>query len=447
MSLVEAAPRPGLIARLADAVMNRPAPALRVEPRFEARNNALENPNISISAESLASIMSGGPTYAGPHVSEHSSMRSTAVYACTALNGGVVGGLPLHIFEKTDKGPVLRDDHRLYPFLNSAPNPDIGLTRMIWMELATVHLDLWGNHYSAIEFDGAGRVIGFVPLNPAATEPYRAQREGMGWRRRYRTRLLDGTVYDLDQDDVLHMPGLGFDGLKGLSAIRHCARQTIGAQLATDESSARILANGARNSGVVTVPAGSDLSPDAFDRLKGEFRSLYQGAHNAGEVVFLDNGMTFEGVQMPLKDAELLDTLKYRVVDIARVFGTPPFLIGETADMTAWGSGLEQILLGWLMTGLNRRLVRIEAELNLKLFAGTKLYVQFEREALHATNLAALGDYITKILAAGGTVNEARAKSGKPHIDGGDEPMISNNIRPLSMAGQISNTLVKDNAA
>lgn len=413
---------------------------LRREPTFGAvvpgravQNSSVENPNTPITQEQLSHILSGGPTYAGPAVGEKSAMRSTAAYACVSLNANAMGGLPLHIYEKTDKGPVLADGHRLYPLLNASPNPDIALTRFVWCSLIATHLQLAGNHYSALEFDGAGRVIGLTPIPPWNMQ-VGFKREGIGFRRLYRVTLPDGSTYDLDQDEVIHIPGIGFDGLKGISPIQMAGRQTIGSSLAMEESAARMLANGARISGIVTQGAGKPLSSAALGELKSEFRRQYQASINSGEVVFLDNGMQFTEAQMTAKDAELLESRKFGVVDICRIFAVPPFLIGETADMTAWGSGLEQITNGFLLFGLNRWLEPTEAELNLKLFAGTDYFVRFDRDALNAMNTVAQADAFSKRIASGWTINEARRKQDKPDIAGGDEPLVPVNYQPISKA-------------
>lgn len=417
-----------------DARQERREPTFAGSPSASrARNSSLEDPNVPIDGAQLASLLGGGPTSAGVAVGERSAMRSTAVFACVALVAGVVASMPLNVCQRTPKGPDLATSNRMFSLLNQTPNADIALTSFNWIELILTHLQLAGNHYSAIEFDGAGRVIGFVPIMPWQVQVM-AAREGMGFRRRYRITLSDGNVYELDQDEVLHIAGLGYDGLKGLSPIHLAGRQTIGANIAMEETAARILANGARNSGIVTQGAGKQLSLAALGELKAEFRQLYQGSHNAGEVVFLDNGMSFAGVQMSLKDAELLESRKFSVVDICRIFGVPPFLIGETADMTAWGSGIEQIMNGFLMLGLNRWLRRIEAELNLKLFNGTDFYAQFDREALMAMNLPSLGDYFAKMSGAGYAINEIREKLGKKHVEGGDEPLVPMTYQPLSRA-------------
>lgn len=419
-----------LAGSLAGAVTRLAAPA---RPQNDGYG-PLENPNIPITSDQLAVMLGGGPTASGVPVGERSAMRSTAVFASVSLVSGLLGSLPLEVYSETDDGRELAPKHRLAPLLSEAPNADIGLTSFIWRELMGVHLNTNGNHYSAIEYDGAARPIGVVPLDPWRTTPYRKTKEGLGWRRGYRYQSLDGSLYDLDQDDVLHVPGLGFDGLKGLSPISNCGRQAIGASLAMEEASARFLANGARPSGVVSQGPGKPLSPEALRELKGEFRHLYGGMHNTGETVFLDNGMTWAQVQMSLKDAELLESRKFGVADIARIFGVPPFLIGETADMTAWGSGLEQIMLAFLLLNLERWLKRIEGEIKLKLFTPGNFYPLFDRDALNATNTAGRADFFSKMAGAGLTYNEIRRKLHQKRVVGGDEPMVPVNYQPLSRA-------------
>lgn len=399
----------------------------------------LENPLVPITSDQLAMLLGGGPTAAGVPVGEKSAMRQTVVYACVRLISGLKGSLPFNVYEEKASGRELATDHRLYPLLHDAANPEIGLTSFMWRELIGTHLLTAGNHFSALEFNGAGDIVGIVPLSPWSTQVF-YKRAGLGLERVYRTQLPDGTEYVLDQSEVLHIAGLGFDGLRGVSPITYCGRQAIGHGLGMEQAQARMLANSPRPTIIIEQATGKTLSPEGLRQLKQDFRRQYQGADNAGEPVYIDAGMKVTPVTMSARDAELLESRKWNAVDIARIFGVPPFLVGETADMTAWGSGLEQIMTAFLLLTLNPWLCRIEAEVKLKMFAGDTAFPQYDRDALNAMNAASRAELLSKRFQSGGMrpndiLREANMKtSDDPNAE---KVFVPVNMVPIDRAGQL----------
>lgn len=406
-----------------------PDPTARIEPQIF--NGSPENPSTSLSnpADWLISVMGGGPTLAGPVVNEQSAMRSTAVFSCVSLISGLLAWLPLYIYRRDATGRALAETHPLYPLLHDNPNDT--MSGFIWRELIGVDLLLGGNHFSVIEYLGSGKVAGFYPVPRHAVTIYKNKKG----RLRYRIQLEDG-VEEIDQDDMLHVPGLGFDGIQGLSAISN-ARQAVGLGLAMEEAMARMHSNGVKPSGVVTAEDGFGADPVvALRRVKSQFEQAYAGLSNAGKTVFLDKGMKWSPMQISPADAETLAQRRFQIADIARAFGVPPFMIGETDKTTSWGSGLEQQTLGFLTFSLQRWLSRIEGELNRKLFASSPFYVEFDREALLAMDASARGSYFASMIQnAGMKPNEVRRKLNLPDVDGGDQLFINSACVPLDKAG------------
>ena len=400
----------------------------RVEPVLNA---SPENPSTTLAnpADWLVSIMGGGPSIAGPVVNEQSAMRATTVFACVSLVSGLIASLPLVIYERGDKGRRVADDHPLWPLLHADPNDSMsGFTRK---ELISVDLLLGGNHYSPVEYNGAGRVTGLFPIPRNAVTPYRTPKG----RLRYRVSLPDG-VEEVDASDMVHIPGLGFDGIQGLSAISN-ARQAIGLSLAMEEGMARMHANGTRPSGVVSAEDGWGKDPKvALQRVRAQFEQAYSGLSNAGKTLFLDKGMKWSAMEITPADAETLAQRRFQIADICRVFGVPPFMVGETDKTTSWGSGLEQQTLGFLQFSLNRWLKRIEGELNRKLLPGARFYVEFDRDALLAMDATARAALFSNMVQNGGmTPNEVRRKQNLPDMDGGDQLFINSACVPLEKAG------------
>lgn len=402
------------------------SPVVRIPPTFS--NATLENPNTSLAnpAEWLVDVLGGGPTYAGPHVSETTAMRNTAVFRSVALKAGVIASLPLKVYKRTPKGREEAVDHRLAPLLDSEPN-DL-MSAFIWKELIAANLMLAGNHYSVIEYDNASRVVGLLPVIPQKTEV-----ERVNGRNRYTFRFVDGKEV-LDQVDVVHVPGVGFDGMKGISPIAWAGRQPVGIALAMEEFVGRIHANSARPSGWMALPP--KITPEGVTRLRLEFDKMYAGAGSAGRTMLLDHGSQWNSMQLSLEDAQTLESRRFQVADIARLFGVPPHLIGETDKTSSWGTGVEQITIGFQKFNIDPELTRIEGELNRKLFAWP-FYCEFNRDALNAMDAKTQAElFASAIQNAGMTPNEVRRRRNLPDVDGGDELYLQGATVPLSMAGK-----------
>ena len=398
----------------------------RIDPTIRAAS--LENPSTSMSnpAAWLGEALGGGASFAGPSVSETSAMRSTAVFRCVALKSGVIASLPLQVFKRTEKGREPANTHRMAPLLQGEPN-DL-MSAFIWKEFMVSNLMLAGNHISVMEYDGAARVVGLLPVSPQQTEIARVK-----GRNRYVIRFQDGKE-ELDQDDVVHVPGIGFDGVKGISPIQWAGRQPIGTAFALEEFVGCMHANSARPSGFLEVPKG--ITDEGLRVLRAEFAALAQGLRNSGTVVPVDAGSKFTPMQMTLADAQTLESRRFQVADIARLFGVPPHMIGETDKTSSWGTGVEQQTIGFQIYNLEPELSRIEGELNRKLFVAP-YYCEFNREALSAMDAKTLAElYASAINNAGMTPNEVRRKRNLPDLEGGNELYIQGATVPLRLAGQ-----------
>lgn len=414
--------------RLLDRLPPRRAIHERIDPVLRAAS--LENPSTSISnpAAWLGEALGGGASFAGVSVSETSAMRSTAVFRCVALKSGVIASLPLQVFKRTDKGREPANNHRMAPLLQGEPN-DL-MSAFIWKEFMVSNLMLAGNHLSVMEYDGAARVIGLLPTPWQQVEAARVK-----GRNRYVIRFADGQE-TLDQDDVVHVPGIGFDGVKGISPIQWAGRQPIGTAFALEEFVGRMHANSARPSGFLEVPKG--ISDEGLRVLRAEFAALAQGLRNSGTVVPVDAGSKFTPMQMTLADAQTLESRRFQVADIARLFGVPPHMIGETDKTSSWGTGVEQQTIGFQIYNLEPELSRIEGELNRKLFTAP-YYCEFNREALNAMDAKTQAElWASAVQAAGMTPNEIRRKRNLPDVGPeGDRLYIQGATVPLDMAGAL----------
>jgi len=401
--------------------------AERREPTFNAASP--ENPSTNLSNPDgwIVDAMGGGASFAGPLVSEQSAMRSTTVFRCVSLVSGLNATVPIGVYETTSQGRRDAGDHRYHYLLHDEPN-DL-MSAFTWVQLISVDLLLGGNHYSLIEYDNAARVVGFFPLVRTSVTPRRE-----GDRNKYDVRTDKGLM-TVDQADIIHVPGLGFDGLKGLSPIAFAGKQSIGLDLAMQEATARLHANGVRPTGMVEV--SGNISPDAFKAMKAEFRQGYAGVANMGRPIFVDKDTKWTALQISPEDAQTLDSRRFQVTDICRLFGVPPHLVMETDKSTSWGTGIEQQSLSFLRFSIDPWLKAIEGELKRKLFSRSTFYAEFNRDALLAMDSKAQSEaFASGIQNAYYKPSEVRRWKNLPPVDGADQLYINSTMQPLAMAGQ-----------
>ncbi len=296
----------------------------------------------------LDAVRGNMSTSAGVSVSPSGSLRSSAVLACARILAESVASLPLILYERRADGKRRATEHNLYRILHDLPNPE--MTSMEFRELLMGHLALWGNAYAEIETDGRGRVVALWPLRPDRMEVVRD-----GPELRYRYRLPSGDIVVLRKEYVLHIRGFGTDGVVGLSMIA-LARQAIGLSLATEEFGARFFSNGARP-GIVLKHPGR-LSDEAERRLRKSWTDRHGGLSNAHRVGILEEGMDIAQIGIPPEDAQFLDTRKFQVTEIARIFRVPPHMLADLERATF--SNIEHQSIEFVTHTLRPWLVRWE---------------------------------------------------------------------------------------
>lgn len=362
--------------------------------------------------------LTGGMSSAGVAVTEQSAMRVSAVYASVALIGGAIASLPLPVYQRTDAG---RESVRtpVWWLLNEQASP-MWSSAVMW-EYLVASLLLTGDAFARIlrPAHRAPEVVGFEPLHKSRVTVKRdAGRLWYYWQRD------DGGIDTIDQDDMIHVPGPGFDGLNGMSQIRHALRNSAGVALAADEYSASFFKNGARPDFAIEVPG--TVTPEQQTMIRNSWTDRFGGVAKSHLPALMTGGMKVHELTMNAEDAQLIDTRRFQVEDIARIFGVPPHMIGHTTNTTSWGSGIEQMSIGFVKYTLQRHLVKFEQELNRKLWQFRQRYfVEFLTAGLER------GDYKTRnegyriALGRAGepgwmTVNEVRKLENLPPVDGGD---------------------------
>ena len=378
----------------------------------------------------------GGST-AGKAVTERSAMQMTAVYSCVRILAEAIAGLPLHLYcYKDDGGKEKAIGHPLYLLLHDEPNPE--MSSFVFRETLMTHLLLWGNAYAQIIRNGKGEVVALYPLMPNRMTVDRDSSGQLYYNYQMASSdaptMKTGTVI-LKPSDVLHIPGLGFDGLVGYSPIA-MAKNAIGLAIATEEYGAKFFANGATPGGLLEYP-GTVKDPD---RVRESWNKGFSGSQNAGKVAILEEGMKYTPISIAPEQAQFLETRKFQINEIARIFRVPPHMIGDLEKSSF--SNIEQQSLEFVKYTLDPWVVRWEQSLSRALFTPEekKLYFfKFNVEGLlRGDYQSRMNGYATARQNGWMSANDIRELENLDRIpaeEGGDLYLINGNMLPLVHAG------------
>lgn len=387
-----------------------------------------------------------GSTSSGKSVNERTAMQTTAVYACVRILSEAIAGLPLHVYRyRSDGGKEKIPSHPLYYLLHNEPNPE--MTSFVFRETLMGHLLIWGNAYAQILRNGRGQAVALYPLLPSKVEVSRSASGALVYTY-YRDADESGInpkggYITLRSDEILHIPGLGFDGLIGYSPIA-MAKNAIGMSLATEEYGASFFANGANPGGVLEHP-GVVKDPD---RLRESWHAQFSGA-NAHKVAVLEEGLKFHQMSIPPEQAQFLETRKFQINEIARIFRVPPHMVGDLEKSSF--SNIEQQSLEFVKYTLDPWVVRWEQALQQSLLMPSEkssLFIKFNLDGLLR------GDYQSRMTgyATGRqngwlSANDIRELENMNRIsveEGGDLYLINGNMTKLADAGLFANKTGKE---
>ncbi len=369
-----------------------------------------------------------GSTPSGKVVNERTAMQTTAVYACVRILAETIASLPLHTYRYTDNGKEKATDHPLYYLLHSEPNPE--MTSFVFRETLMGHLLLWGNAYAQIIRDGRGKVLALYPLLPDKMTVSRTEKGEI-----FYLYNKDGEQYPLRGDEVLHIPGLGFDGLIGYSPIA-MAKNAIGMAIATEEYGAKFFANGANPGGVLEHP-GVVKDPA---RVRDSWNAVYQGSGNAHRIAVLEEGMSFKSIGIPPEQAQFLETRKFQTEEICRIFRVPPHLVASLDRATF--SNIESQSISFVVHTIRPWLVRWEQALTKAMFSGKEkkeYFASFVVEGLlRGDYQSRMNGYAVGIQNGFLSPNDVRALENLnaiPSAEGGDIYMVNGNMLKLKDIG------------
>lgn len=379
-----------------------------------------------------------GHTTSGKAVTEMSAMQMTAVYSCVRVLSEAVAGLPLQLFRYNENGGREKAlDHPLYRLLHDEPNPE--MTSFVFRETLMSHLLLWGNAYAQIVRNGRGEVLGLYPLMPNKMKVDRDERGNLYYE--YSRTTEDTNTLGKKQkvilrpSDVLHIPGLGFDGLVGYSPIA-MAKNAIGLAIATEEYGAKFFANGATPGGVLEHP-GIIKDPQ---KIRDSWNAAYQGSANAHKVVVLEEGMKYQSIGISPEQAQFLETRKFQINEIARIFRVPPHMVGDLEKSSF--SNIEQQSLEFVKYTLDPWVVRWEQAMTRVLLLDSekpRYFIKFNLEGLLR------GDYQSRMNGyaigrqngwmSANDIRELENLDRIPAEEGGDLYLINGAMTKLADAG------------
>lgn len=384
---------------------------------------SLEDPKRPITQAALADLLAGPKSATGRAVTPATALQLTAVYACVRLIAETFATLPAITYRRLERGKERATDHPNYVLLHDLPNPEMTSSEMRTALMG--HALLWGNAYAEVVWDGAGRARELWPLRPDRTQPVR----NAAGKLMYEITLPSSEKRLLQPYRVLHVRGLSFDGLVGYSPIA-LARESLGRAMAAEEYGARFFANDSRPGGLLRTD--KKLSGPVIDRLKNDWEAKHAGLSNQHRVAVLEEGLQWQAVGIPPEDAQLLETLKYGVQDIARLYRVPLHKIGEL-DRATWNN-IEHQGIEFVTDTMRPWLVCWEQAINKTLFTAAerkKYFVEFLVDGLLRGDAKARAEALA-IQRQNGIINanEWRELENMNPYDGGDDYLVNAAMKP-----------------
>ena len=388
-------------------------------------------------APDIQDIISGAPEFdfgaaaSGKSVTEETAIQISTVYACVRVLAETIASLPLNVYESDGKGGSrIAETHPLEYLLHDAPNEE--MTSFIWREQMMTQILLRGNSYSQIVRSGKTAILSIYPL---LSSKLTVDRDDSG-ALTYEYQTSEGDTITLSPAEVLHIPGMGFDGIMGYSPIA-LMKTTLGLTLAAEEYGSKVFGNGATPAGVLTHP-GRLKEPE---KLRKAWNAAYGGSANAGKIAILEENMKFERISMPNNEAQFLETRKFQVSEICRIYRVPPHMVGDLEHATF--SNIEHQSISFAVHTIRPWLVRIEQSMNKALFGENergKYFVKFNMDGLMR------GDYKSRMegyaIARQNGWMSADDIRGLENLNpigaakGGEEYLVNGNMIPITQAGK-----------
>lgn len=371
-------------------------------------------------------------TYTGEPISATNSMRLSAYYRCTANISEAIGQLPFKVYQQNGKRGSGATTHPAYKLIYAEPNSE--MTAESFRTTMTAHALNWGNGYAEIELSNGGEPIGLWPIHPSRMEPKRNNNGDLI----YLVHMEKGDPVPLPPEKILHIHGIGVDGVLGLSIARQAA-QTLGIRMAAAKYGASYFRNASRPSGILSHPDSVVLDPEKKAALRSQWNEVYGGVDNVGRVVVLEGGGKYQNISIPPDEAQFIQTMNTTDLEICRWFNMPPWKIGIQDQAKGWGT-VEATNTHYVQDTLMIWAIRWESEINRKLLGGydSGFYSKIEFQALLRGDLKTRQEYYRTMLTNGvysvNTVLELEDMD--PIGPEGDKHLVQVNLTPLDKVGE-----------
>jgi HK97 family phage portal protein len=356
-------------------------------------------------------------------VSRDSSLTFSAVFSCVRVISESIASLPIKVYKVEDDSDKINDvSHPVYNLLARYPNSY--MTPYTFLDTLMTNLLVEGNAYFYIERDSSARPVSLIPINPQDVKVIK--HEG-------------NIIYDVKdfeigimKEDMLHFFNLSFDGYKGVSILK-AQNTTIATSIASNDTANSYLGNSSNIGGIIKHPG--KLSKEAVERLKGSWNNQYSGSFMAGKTAILEEGMTFDSAAVDLSKYQLIETRRFQIEEIARIFKVPLSLIGHL-EKAANYSSIEALSIDFVRYTLLPYITMIEQELNRKLFRETefgRFTIDLDTKALLRGDSASRSAYYREMAAIGAlSINEIRQMEGFNKVgEEGDELYKPLNFAPI----------------
>jgi len=375
----------------------------------------------------------GAQSVSGETVTEQTALTYSAVYNAISLISGTIGALPLHLMQRKDKTKRIADDRIMYRVMHDVANPY--MTAMGLRECLMAHILAWGNGYAEIVRNGYGELQALWPIIPNRVTP-----RIIAGNLLYRIQMPAGEDIYLPREQVLHIPGLGFDGFLGYSVVA-MARRSIGLGMAMETFGSRFFGEGTHPSVIVEHP--TNLSPEAHANLKKSLSDVYSGLGNSHRLMLLEEGMKFQKIVIDPKDSQFLESRQFNIPEIARWFNLPPHKLKDLTKSSFSNIESEQIsfvtdsILPWVIRLEQNYDYQLLTESDRQLSGRGRLYYKHNLEGLLRADSAARGAYYREMFNIGAmSINEIREKEDMDPIPGGDIHLVPLNMTTLENVGK-----------
>jgi HK97 family phage portal protein len=387
-----------------------------------SETRGLNDPLVPLTAASLVDWLSGTVNDSGMRVTEKSAYSMPAVYRAVGLISQACAAVPLQGYDRKDR--LLQTE---IPVL-AQPCP--GMTAFEFWEFAYVCIMTWGNFYAWKNMNQRGEIESLVPIRPESIKvgQVRAARSPENpTGKMFMIASADGGEKPASPEQILHIPGLGYDGVTGVSPIR-LAAQGIGTALAAEKYTAKQFSSGSLMAGVLQTE--QRITPEQADELSARWRTKVAGLARAHDIVALGAGAKFQPIQFPNSDTQMMETRKFQVVEIARIFGIPPHMLGDVEKSTSWGTGIEQQSIGFVTYTLKPWLTRVEQRISLEVAPGDQ-FVSYDLNDLMRGDSQQRAAYYTAMRNIGAlNADEIRDEEGRPPLPDGQGQTY---MTPLNM--------------